>query len=175
MSSSYAWTFICTRLSQWFLFWLFWLVQGQLKPLPDFLKSSDWIFLGLFCKSSNIFFFFNLKPPVDLNNVTLKLKKKLPYILHVIILKKQIDFQHDDRNKMTIIFQWNYTLRSSNLVLAAVEGNRKTFWLKFHLFASPAANANEMMLLQSTSAWWLDKILSGPRLESHFQKHYYSK
>lgn len=121
------------------------------------------------------FFFFNLKPPVDLNNVTMKLKKKIPYILHVIILKKQIDFQHDDRNKMTIIFQWNYTLRSSNLVLAAVEGNRKTFWLKFHLFASTAAHANEMMLLQSTSAWWLDKILSGPRLESHFQKHYYSK
>lgn len=75
-------------------------------------------------------------------------------------------------------------LRSSNLVLAAVEGNSKTFWLKFYLFASTAANANEMMLLQSMSAWWLDKIFSPPRLESHFQnqldphvcqKHDYSK
>lgn len=60
-------------------------------------------------------------------------------------------------------------LRSSNLVLAAVEGNSKTFWLKFYLFASTAANANEMMLLQSMSAWWLDKIFSPPRLEAHFQ------
>lgn len=75
-------------------------------------------------------------------------------------------------------------LRSPNLVLAAVEGNSKTFWLKFYLFDSTAANANEMMLLQPTSAWWLDKIFSPPRLESHFQnqldphvcqKHYYSK